>query len=232
MADILQMIFHGKLLYFDSNFKFVPKIPTDIMWALVLVMVWSQPTMLFSHVWICHWASGSQSKVLVDFISYLQAHWSINKIKELQGKQVELCEASIVAADHCSDVIMSAIVYSTICSRHRSKKTSKLHVTGLCVGNSSVTCEFPTPMASNTENVSIWWRHHGHSTYRWLSGRLQFQSREYWIMRNRYWRLLFTCEDRLCTNLHVQEQLINMTSQCQYITLTCCHRSAVVTSQC
>ena len=44
--------------------------------------------------------------------------------------------------------------------RRRSKKTSKLRVTGLCVGNSSVTGEFPTQMASNAENVSIWWRHH------------------------------------------------------------------------
>ena len=42
----------------------------------------------------------------------------------------------------------------------RSKKTSKLHVTGLCVGNSSGTGEFPALMASNAENVSIWWRHH------------------------------------------------------------------------
>ena len=39
--------------------------------------------------------------------------------------------------------------------RHRSKKTSKLRVSGLCVGNSPVTSEFPTQMASNTENVSI-----------------------------------------------------------------------------
>ena len=45
--------------------------------------------------------------------------------------------------------------------RCRSKKTSKLHVTGLCVGNSLVTGEFPTQMASNAENASIWWRHHG-----------------------------------------------------------------------
>ena len=43
---------------------------------------------------------------------------------------------------------------------HRSKKTSKLCVTGLCVGNSSGTGEFPAQMASNVENVSIWWRHH------------------------------------------------------------------------
>ena len=43
---------------------------------------------------------------------------------------------------------------------HRSKKTSKLHVTGLCVGNSPATGEFPAQMASNGENVSIWWCHH------------------------------------------------------------------------
>ena len=44
--------------------------------------------------------------------------------------------------------------------RRRSKKTSKLRVTGLCEGNSLGTGEFPTLMASNAENVSIWWRHH------------------------------------------------------------------------
>ena len=44
--------------------------------------------------------------------------------------------------------------------RRRSKKTSKLRVTGLCVGNSPGTGEFPTQMASYAENVSIWWRHH------------------------------------------------------------------------
>ena len=44
--------------------------------------------------------------------------------------------------------------------RHRSKKISKLRVTGLCAGNSPETGEFPAQMASNAENVSIWWRHH------------------------------------------------------------------------
>ena len=42
----------------------------------------------------------------------------------------------------------------------RSKKTSKLSVTGLCAGNSPGTGEFPAQMVSNAENVSIWWRHH------------------------------------------------------------------------
>ena len=45
--------------------------------------------------------------------------------------------------------------------RRKSKKTSKLRVTGLCAGNSPGTGEFSAQMASYAENVSIWWRHHG-----------------------------------------------------------------------
>ena len=44
--------------------------------------------------------------------------------------------------------------------RRKSKKTSKLRVTGLCAGNSPGTGVFPAQMASYAENVSIWWRHH------------------------------------------------------------------------
>ena len=51
-------------------------------------------------------------------------------------------------------------------------------------------------------------------------------SREY-----RYSQLLFTSEDRLCTNLRVQEQSTNMTSQCQCPTFAWRHGSTVVTSQ-
>ena len=45
--------------------------------------------------------------------------------------------------------------------RGRSKKASKLRVTGVCVGNSPVTAQ----MASNAENISIWWRHHAFSIH-------------------------------------------------------------------
>ena len=67
---------------------------------------------------------------------------------------------------HYSDVIMTTIasqitsltiVYSIVYSDAYQRK---LHVTGLCVGNSPVTGEFPAQRASNAENVSIWWRHH------------------------------------------------------------------------
>ena len=43
----------------------------------------------------------------------------------------------------------------------RLKKSSELRVTDLCEGNSPVMGEFPAQGASNAENVSIWWRHHG-----------------------------------------------------------------------
>ena len=48
---------------------------------------------------------------------------------------------------------------------HRLKKTAKLRVIGLCVGNSPVTGEFPAQKANNAKNVSIWWRHHAN---RWV----------------------------------------------------------------
>ena len=44
--------------------------------------------------------------------------------------------------------------------RCRSKKASKLHVTGLCEGNPPMTGGFPSQRASNMENVSIWLHHH------------------------------------------------------------------------
>ena len=57
--------------------------------------------------------------------------------------------------------------------RRRSKKTSKFRVTGLCVGNSPGTAEFPAQLASNAENVSIWWRHHGIGKYDHTSATLK-----------------------------------------------------------
>ena len=44
--------------------------------------------------------------------------------------------------------------------RRRSKKTSKLRVTGLCVGNSPGPVNSPHKGPVTRKNVSIWWRHH------------------------------------------------------------------------
>ena len=69
---------------------------------------------------------------------------------------------------HHSDVIMSTMASQITrrlslnrLFRRKSRKTYELHVTGLCARNSPVTGEFPVRRASNAENASIWWRHHG-----------------------------------------------------------------------
>ena len=59
-----------------------------------------------------------------------------------------------------SQITSRTIVLLDRLFRRRSKKTPKLRVTGLCAGNSPGTDEFPAQMASDAENVSIWWRHH------------------------------------------------------------------------
>ena len=64
---------------------------------------------------------------------------------------------------HYNDVIMVAMAslstWPTVYSG-ADKETSKLCVTGLFEGKSPVTGQSPTQLASNAENVSIWWRYH------------------------------------------------------------------------
>ena len=60
---------------------------------------------------------------------------------------------SLMASEITSDCLLNRLV------RRRSKTTSKLHVTGLCEGNSQVAGEFPVQRASIAENASIWWHH-------------------------------------------------------------------------
>ena len=70
----------------------------------------------------------------------------------------------------------------------RSKKTSKLRVAGLCVGNLPGTGEFPAQMASNAENVSIWWRHHDD---RIRSSRTTFDHDYGWGVRSLFSAMLY-----------------------------------------
>ena len=70
-----------------------------------------------------------------------------------------------LALDHYEDVIMSTmasqitslkIVYSTVYSGADQRK----HQSSASLALVRVPGEFPAQMASNAENVSIWWRHH------------------------------------------------------------------------
>ena len=91
----------------------------------------------------------------------------------------------------------------------RSKKTSKLRVTDLCVGNSPVTGEFPTQMASNAESVSIWWRYlviwweenekkRNEKNIKWVSNLLQ--SMVCWCLNCKMdWTILSSLDKWQCT---------------------------------
>ena len=70
--------------------------------------------------------------------------------------------------------------------RRRSKKTSKLRITGLCEGNQPVTGGFPPQRVSNAENISIWWRHHDNSSTKALLRQL--------LTNNQWDPMAFTCK--------------------------------------
>ena len=102
-------------------------------------------------------------------LELLAHHDSLSYDSNKNNRQTDKHPNNPLNEHHYCDVVMGviasqitslAIVYSTVYSDSRSKKTSKLRVTGLCAWNSPVTDEFPAQMASNAENVSIWWRHH------------------------------------------------------------------------
>ena len=85
----------------------------------------------------------TQGSVTVDhWMSFLSLEWRHNGLDTVSNHQPQDC-------------LLNRLF------RRRSKKTWKFRFTGLCEGNSSGTGEFPAQMASNTKNVSIWWRHHG-----------------------------------------------------------------------
>ena len=76
-----------------------------------------------------------------------------------------------------SQITSLMVVYSIVYSDADQRKTSKLRVTGLCDVNSPGTGEFPAQRASNAENGSIWWRHHGSSYVIWCYGSLSLTVR-------------------------------------------------------
>ena len=121
-------------------------------------------------------------------LCWLMINWTIRNIKNIVIYQEKLnlkvlCLQCLLFCSH-SDVIMNkiasqitsvSIVYSTVCSGVNQRKTSKLRVTGLCVGYSPATGEFPAQRASNAENVYIWCRHHGVKQSGHLTPREQWQ---------------------------------------------------------
>ena len=106
-------------------------------------------------------------------VSPLAMCGDISAIKYLiSSVYTELCCLQISVALHYTDVIMGtiasqitslAIVYSTVYSDADQRKHHNSASLAFVWG---IHWEFPAQMASNAENVSIWWRHHGTGVWR------------------------------------------------------------------
>ena len=109
------------------------------------------------------------TKSLVDSdLRCLNAHvtplWWYLVVYGLKTDFIDFCQISYIRWCHNGrDGVSNRQPHDCLLNRlfrRRSKKTSKLCVTGLCAGNSPVPGEFPAQIASNAETVSISWRHH------------------------------------------------------------------------
>ena len=62
-----------------------------------------------------------------------------------------------------SQITGVSVVYSIVCFGWDQRKHQSTASLAFVRGNLPVTGEFPAQRASNTENISIWWRHHNSS---------------------------------------------------------------------
>ena len=98
-----------------------------------------------------------------------------------------------------SQITSLTIVCSTVYSTHRSKKTSKPRVTGLCAGNSPVTGEFHDQRATNAKKVSTWWHHH-----HMLSNSTEIAF-FYWFGESLWlWKIMHWNKNCLCLSGHME----------------------------
>ena len=146
----LLLVLHGKRfnnsapspfwkLAYDNIFSFILQI--NVWKKICLFPKWCQYTKNFnSYIDFPPWQSLGEWKCFL-----ITLHWRHNGHDS-------------VSNHHPHDCLLNRLF------RRRSKKISKLRVTGLCAGKSSETDKFPTQMASNAENVSIWRRHHDYSS--------------------------------------------------------------------
>ena len=161
--DIFKRIFENENEWISPriSLKFVPKVRINNIPALVQIMAWRRPgdKPLSEPMMVC----------LLTHICVTRPQW-VNKLRMvlchmiytmpfdvrglLSSSQWRHDKRDGVSKHYPNDCLLNRFF------RHRSKKTSKLRVTGLCAGNSLLTVEFPIQRASNAENVSIWWRYH------------------------------------------------------------------------
>ena len=103
--------------------------------------------------------------------SEFKSDWKLLTIDLTSSRlwEISWSDASCNIETHYNDVIMGAmasqitslnIIYATVYSGPDQRIYQSSASLAICARNSPVTGEFPAQMASNAENVSIWWRHH------------------------------------------------------------------------
>ena len=129
--------------------------------------------LVFFYHWICVWVFlyGTNVSEWTDDLNYIKYWQNVHKPLHVKPNWPVLTRYSL----HYCDVIMGAvtsqitsltIVYSTVYSdadqRKHQSSVSLAFVRGIRQGpvNSPGTGEFPAQIASNVENVFLWWRHH------------------------------------------------------------------------
>ena len=113
-------------------------------------------SMLFA--WICCWTINRVPGDLRNNEAHMMSLWCVVFWGECLNWMYMVCAvmsgAEFFTLQWCDSVSnhQPHNCYLSRLFRRSSKKISKLRVTSLC--------EFPATVASNAENVSIWWRHH------------------------------------------------------------------------
>ena len=111
---------------------------------------WHQPISGTNYV-LSSWSLIDAAVVLNQSINHCETH---NKNRDLELPLMWRHDGRHGVSNHQPyDCLLNRLF------RRKSKKTSKLRITGLCAGNSPVTGGFPVQMVSNAGNVSICWRH-------------------------------------------------------------------------
>ena len=149
-------------LKFDRHFgRLLPRCLSHLraIWSLQHPVPWHRDFTRFVRLWYWHPFAADQTNAqnipwsprffyCVFFLGFYGRSWWIHEITLLwrhNGRDG-------VSNHQHHDCLLHRLF------KRRSKKTSKLRVAGF--GNSPGTGEFPAQMASNAENVFIWWRHH------------------------------------------------------------------------
>ena len=127
----------------------ITKIPqTDVLEKQfdLYIFYWNADTTLWIQFWQCLIISVNAWYASLNIYRKMH-HKTLMWIKTRPGAlQWRHNERNSVSNHQPHDCLLNRLL-------HRSKKTSKLRVTGLCAGNSPGTSEFPAQRASNTENV-------------------------------------------------------------------------------